>query len=187
MKAIQVQKSGGPEVLTLVDLPAPKPKPNEAVVKVSAAGVNYIDVHIREGLYPSSLPFVIGQEASGIVSEIGADVKSFKPGDRVAYTGIRGSYAEYAAVPADRLVLLPPGISEQQAAAAMLQGMTAHYLVYDTYPLKKGETALIHAAAGGQVEGGEERVAVHPAASGSTASQATTSKSLMPANSPFMA
>jgi len=149
MKAIQVQKSGGPEVLTLGDLPAPKPKPNEAVVKVSAAGVNYIDVHIREGLYPSSLPFVIGQEASGIVSEIGADVQSFKPGDRVAYTGIRGSYAEYAAVPADRLVLLPPGISEQQAAAAMLQGMTAHYLVYDTYPLKKGETALIHAAAGG--------------------------------------
>src|SRR5882762_8595009 len=149
MKAIQVQKSGGPEVLTLVDLPAPKPKPNEAIVKVSAAGVNYIDVHIRDGLYPSSLPFVIGQEASGIVSEIGADVKSFKPGDRVAYTGIRGSYAEYAAVPADRLVLLPPGISEQQAAAAMLQGMTAHYLVYTTYPLKKGETALIHAAAGG--------------------------------------
>ena len=149
MKAMQVQKSGGPEVLTLVDLPALKPKPNEAIVKVSAAGVNYIDVHIREGLYPSSLPFVIGQEASGIVSEIGADVKSFKPGDRVAYTGIRGSYAEYAAVPADRLVLLPPGISEQQAAAAMLQGMTAHYLLYDTYPLKKGETALIHAAAGG--------------------------------------
>jgi NADPH:quinone reductase len=149
MKAIQVQKSGGPEVLTLVDLPALKPKPNEAVVKVSAAGVNFIDVHIREGLYPSSLPFIIGQEASGIVSEIGADVKSFKPGDRVAYTGIRGAYAEYAAVPADRLVLLPPGISEQQAAAAMLQGMTAHYLLYDTYPLKKGETALIHAAAGG--------------------------------------
>ena len=149
MKAIQVQKSGGPEVLTLVDLPALKPKPNEAIVKVTAAGVNFIDVHIREGLYPSSLPFIIGQEASGIVSEIGADVKSFKPGDRVAYTGIRGSYAEYAAVPADRLVLLPPGISEQQAAAAMLQGMTAHYLLYDTYPLKKGETALIHAAAGG--------------------------------------
>jgi NADPH2:quinone reductase len=149
MKAIQVQKSGGPEVLTLVDLPVPKPKPNEAIVKVSAAGVNFIDVHIREGLYPSSLPFVIGQEASGIVSEIGADVKSFKPGDRVAYTGVRGSYAEYAAVPADRLVHLPSGISEQQAAAAMLQGMTAHYLVYDTYPLKKGETALIHAAAGG--------------------------------------
>src|SRR5882757_5499899 len=117
MKAVQVQKSGGPEVLTLVDLPALRPKPNEAIVKVSAAGVNFIDVHIREGLYPSTLPFIIGQEASGIVSEIGADVKSFKPGDRVAYTGIRGSYAEYAAVPADRLVLLPPGISEQHAAA----------------------------------------------------------------------
>src|SRR6266699_316479 len=149
MKAIQVQKSGGPEVLTLVDIPVPKPKPNEGVVKISAAGVNFIDVYLREGRYPSPLPFISGQEGSGIVSEIGADVKSFKPGDRVAYTGIPGSYAEYAAVPADRLVLLPPGITEQQAGAAMLQGMTAHYLVHDTYPLKKGETALVHAAAGG--------------------------------------
>ena len=149
MKAIQVQKNGGPEVLTLVDVPAPTPKPNEAVVKISAAGVNFIDVYVRNGHYPSTLPFIIGQEGSGIVSAVGADVRTFKPGDRVAYTGIRGSYAEYAAVPADRLVALPPGISEQQAAAAMLQGMTAHYLVHDTYPLKKGETALIHAAAGG--------------------------------------
>jgi NADPH:quinone reductase len=149
MKAIQVQKNGGPEVLTLADVPVPKPKPNEAVVKISAAGVNFIDVYIRDGHYPSTLPFIIGQEGSGIVSEVGADVKTFKPGDRVAYTGIRGSYAEYAAVPADRLVPLPPGITEQQAAAAMLQGITAHYLVHDTYPLKKGETALIHAAAGG--------------------------------------
>jgi NADPH2:quinone reductase len=149
MKAIQVQKNGGPEVLTLADIPAPKPKPNEAVVKISAAGVNFIDVYFRNGHYPSTLPFTIGQEGSGIVSEVGADVKTFKPGDRVAYTGIRGSYAEYAAVPADRLVLLPPGITEQQAAAAMLQGITAHYLVHDTFPLKKGETALIHAAAGG--------------------------------------
>jgi NADPH2:quinone reductase len=149
MKAIQIQKTGGPEVLTFVDLPAPKPKPNEAVVRISAAGVNFIDVHIREGRYPMPVPFVSGQEASGIVSEIGADVKSFKVGDRVAYTGIIGAYAEYAAVPADRLVLLPPGITEQQAAAAMLQGITAHYLVYDTYPLKRGETTLIHAAAGG--------------------------------------
>ena len=149
MNAIQVQKHGGPEVLTLVDIPVPKPKPHEAVVKVSAAGVNFIDVYIREGRYPSPLPFISGQEASGIVSEIGGDVKLFKPGDRVAYTGIPGSYAEYAAVPADRLVLLPPGITEHQAAAAMLQGMTAHYLVHDTYPLKKGEAALIHAAAGG--------------------------------------
>ena len=149
MKAIQVQKNGGPEVLTLLDVPAPQAKANEVVVKISAAGVNFIDVYIRDGHYPSALPFIIGQEASGIVSEVGADVKSIKPGDRVAYAGIRGSYAEYAAVPADRVVPLPPGITEQQAAAAMLQGMTAHYLVHDTYPLKKGETALIHAAAGG--------------------------------------
>src|ERR1700736_2891902 len=149
MKAIQVQEPGGPEALTLVDIPAPKPKPNEVVVKVAAAGVNFIDVYFREGRYPSPLPFINGQEASGIVSEVGADVKSFKPGDRVAYTGIPGAYAEYAAVPSDRLVLLPAGITEQQAAAAMLQGMTAHYLLHDTYPLKKGETALIHAAAGG--------------------------------------
>jgi NADPH2:quinone reductase len=149
MKAIQIQKAGGPEVLTLVDIPVPKPKPNEAVVKISAAGINFIDVYFREGRYPATLPFVAGQEASGIVSEVGSDVKSFKPGDRVAYTGIPGAYAEYAAVPEDRLVLVPSGITEQQAAAAMLQGMTAHYLVHDTYPLKKGETALIHAAAGG--------------------------------------
>ena len=149
MKAIQVQKSGGPEALTLVDIPVPEPKPNEVVVKVSAAGINFVDVYFREGRYPAALPFVSGQEASGIVSEVGAEVKSFKPGDRVAYTGIMGAYAEYAAVPADRLVRVPEGITHQQAAAAMLQGMTAHYLVYDTYPLKKGETALIHAAAGG--------------------------------------
>jgi NADPH2:quinone reductase len=149
MKAIQIQKCGGPEVLTLVDIPVPKPKPNEAVVKISAAGINFIDCYFREGRYPATLPFVAGQEASGVVSEVGSDVKSFKPGDRVAYTGIPGAYAEYAAVPEDRLVRLPPGITEQQAAAAMLQGITAHYLVNDTYPLKKGETALIHAAAGG--------------------------------------
>jgi len=149
VKAIQVQKSGGPEVLMFVDVPAPKPKPNEAVVKIAAAGVNYIDVYFREGRYPAPLPFVCGQEGSGMVSEVGSEVKSFKPGDRVAYTGITGAYAEYEAIPADRLVRLPEGITEQQAAAAMLQGMTAHYLVHDTYPLKAGETALIHAAAGG--------------------------------------
>jgi NADPH:quinone reductase len=149
MKAIQVQKTGGPEVLTLVDLPVPKPKPNEAVVKIAAAGVNFIDVYFREGRYPSPLPFVDGQEAAGTVTEIGSDVKSVAVGQRVAYTGVLGAYAEYAAVPADRLVLLPHNITEQQAAAAMLQGMTAHYLVHSTYPLKRGETALIHAAAGG--------------------------------------
>jgi len=136
-------------VLALVDLPVPKPKANEAVVKIAAIGVNFIDVYFREGRYPSALPFVDGQEAAGTVTEVGSDVKSVKPGDRVAYTGVIGAYAEYAAVPADRLVHVPDKITEQQAAAAMLQGMTAHYLVNSTYPLKKGETALIHAAAGG--------------------------------------
>src|SRR5258708_36547138 len=133
MKAIQVQKTGGPEALTLVDIPAPKPKPNEAVVKISAAGVNFIDVYIRDGHYPSTLPFIIGQEGSGIVSEVGADVKTFKPGDRVAYTGIRGSYAEYAAVPADPVVAVPPRITEPHAAAATPHGNTARYLVRHTF------------------------------------------------------
>lgn len=149
MRAIQVLKTGGPEALTLVDIPKPTPKPNEAVVKIAAVGVNFIDVYFREGRYPSPLPFVDGQEAAGTVVETGAEVKSLKAGDRVAYTGVMGSYAEFAAAPADRLVKVPDGITDQQAAAIMLQGMTAHYLVYSTYPLKKGETTLIHAAAGG--------------------------------------
>src|ERR1051325_1292602 len=129
MRAIQVQKTGGPEALTLVDLPVPKPKPNEAIVKIAAIGVNFIDVYFREGRYPSPLPFVDGQEAAGTVTEVGSDVKSVKAGDRVAYTGVIGSYAEFAAVPADRLVRVPEKINDQQAAAAMLQGMTTHYLV----------------------------------------------------------
>jgi len=149
MKAIQVQKTGGPEVLTLVDLPVPKAKANEAVVKIAASGVNFIDVYFREGRYPAALPFTDGQEAAGTVTEVGSDVKSVKIGDRVAYSNVMGTYAEYAAVPADRLVRVPDKITDQQAAAAMLQGMTAHYLINNTYPLKKGETALIHAAAGG--------------------------------------
>jgi NADPH:quinone reductase len=149
MRAIQVQKTGGPEALILVDLPQPTPKPNEAVIKIAAAGVNFIDVYFREGRYPAQVPFVDGQEAAGTVTAVGADVKSLKPGNRVAYTGIMGAYAEYAAVPADRLVKVPEGINDQQAAASMLQGMTAHYLIHSSYPLKKGETALIHAAAGG--------------------------------------
>lgn len=149
MKAIQVQKTGGPEVLTFVDLPVPKLKANEALVKITAIGVNFIDVYLREGRYPAQLPFIDGQEGAGIVAEIGNDVKTLKPGDRVAYTSVLGSYAEYAAVPADRLLKVPDAISDQQAAATMLQGMTAHYLIFSTYPLKKGETALIHAAAGG--------------------------------------
>src|SRR5271154_3583850 len=149
MKAIQVKRVGGPEVLEGGELPVPQPKPNEVVVKLAASGVNFIDVYHREGRYKVALPFVPGQEGAGVVTAVGAEVKSVKIGDRVAWSGLLGSYAEYAAVPADRLVPVPQGVSDQQAAAAMLQGMTAHYLSHSTYPLKKGETALVHAAAGG--------------------------------------
>ena len=149
MKAIQVSQNGGPEVLTLVELPVPEPKPNEALVQVEAAGVNFIDVYFREGRYPAPLPFVNGQEAAGVVVATGADVTIVKVGDRVGYTGSLGSYAEYAAVAADRLVRIPDQLDFTQAAAAMLQGMTAHYLCHSTYPVKSGQTALIHAAAGG--------------------------------------
>ena len=149
MKAIQVKQTGGPEVMELLDLPVPEPKANEAVVKLAASGVNFIDVYYREGRYKSPLPFIPGQEGAGEITAVGSDVKSLKKGDRVAWTMTQGSYAEYAAVTADRLVPIPAGVSDQQAAATMLQGMTAHYLAYDTYPLKRGETALVHAAAGG--------------------------------------
>ena len=149
MKAIQVSRAGGPEVLQYVELPAPQPKPNEAVVKLAAIGVNFIDVYHREGRYPLKTPFIPGQEAAGTVSEVGSEVKTLKPGDRVAYMGIVGSYAEYQAAPADRVVKLPAGLSEREAAAVMLQGMTAHYLLHDTFPVKKGNTILAHAAAGG--------------------------------------
>jgi NADPH:quinone reductase len=149
MKAIQVPRHGGAEVLSYIDVPVPQPEPHEVVVKISAIGVNFIDVYFREGRYPTPTPFTDGQEAAGTVHAVGSEVKSLKLGDRVAYTARLGSYAEYSAVPADRLVRVPDGITDQQAAAAMLQGMTADYLVTSTYPLKKGETALIHAAAGG--------------------------------------
>ena len=149
MQAIQVSQVGGPEVLTPADLPVPSPKPDEAVVRIKAAGVNFIDVYFREGRYPTSLPFVNGQEGAGVVTEVGREVTTIQPGDRVAYTGALGSYAEYTAVPASRLVKIPDELDFEQAAAAMLQGMTAHYLVRSSYPLNKGETCLIHAAAGG--------------------------------------
>jgi len=149
MKAIQIQQPGGVEALQLVEIPVPKPKPSEALVKIAAIGVNFIDIYLREGRYKAPLPFVNGQEAAGVVAEVGADVKAVKPGDRVAYAGPPGAYAEYAAVPADRLVPVPSGVSDRDAAAAMLQGMTAQYLAYDTFPLKAGQTALVHAAAGG--------------------------------------
>jgi NADPH:quinone reductase len=149
MKAIQVQQTGGPEVLKLVDVPAPKPKADEALVQVKAIGVNFIDVYFREGRYPAQPPFIPGQEAAGVVTEVGDEVTSVKVGDRVAYTGALGSYAEFTVVPADRLVKIPERLDFKEAAAAMLQGMTAHYLAHSTFPLKRGEVALIHAAAGG--------------------------------------
>jgi len=149
MKAIRIEKSGGPEVLMLADIPIPEPKANEAIVKVAAGGVNFIDVYFREGRYPAQLPITLGQEAAGTVTAIGSDVRNVKPGDRVAYASVQGSYAEYAAVPAERLVLVPDGIDLEVAAAVMLQGMTAHYLTHSTWPLRRGETAIVHAAAGG--------------------------------------
>ncbi|MGD0567726.1 MAG: quinone oxidoreductase [Candidatus Sulfotelmatobacter sp.] len=149
MKAIQVKQVGGPEAMEVVELPVPQPKPNEVVVKLGASGVNFIDVYHREGRYKVPLPFVPGQEGAGVVTAAGAEANSVEVGERVAWSGPMGSYAEYAALPVDRLVPIPHGVSDQQAAAAMLQGMTAHYLSHDTFPLKKGETALVHAAAGG--------------------------------------
>jgi NADPH:quinone reductase len=149
MKAIQITQTGGPEVLVLRDLPIPEPGPGEALIKIEACGVNFIDVYLREGRYPSKLPFIPGQEASGIVTALGPNVTAFKVGDRVAWCHIPGAYAEFAAVPVSKLVEIPGGISFQQAAASMLQGMTAHYLAYSTYPIQRGDTVLIHAGAGG--------------------------------------
>lgn len=144
-----MSRVGGPEVLEVVDRPIPEPKSNEALVEIKAAGVNFIDIYLREGRYPAPLPFVNGQEAAGVVSAVGLDVKNVKPGDRVAYAGVLGSYAEYAAVQSERLVQIPAELDFTQAAAALLQGMTAHYLSHSSYGLKREDTALVHAAAGG--------------------------------------
>lgn len=149
MKAIQVSRAGGPEVLTLTDLPVPTPKLHEAVVQIKAAGVNFIDIYFREGRYMAPLPFVNGQEAAGVVTDAGSEVKLVQPGDRVAYTSVMGSYAEYSSVTQDRLIKIPDELDFEQAAAVMLQGMTAHYLSHSAYKPQRGETALIHAAAGG--------------------------------------
>jgi len=149
MKAVRIHAPGGPEALTYEDAPPPTPKAGEAVVKVDAAGLNYVDVYFRTGMYKAEYPLTLGMEAGGTVSAVGPNVTDVRVGDKVAYTGIPGAYAEYAAVPAARLVALPPGVSTRQGAAAMLQGMTAHYLACSTYPLKKGDTCLVHAAAGG--------------------------------------
>jgi len=149
MKAVRIHAPGGPEALKYEDAPQPAPKAGEAVVKVDAAGLNYVDVYFRTGAYKGEYPLTLGMEAGGTVSAVGPNVSDVQVGDKVAYTGIPGAYAEYAAVPAARLVKLPGGISTKQGAAAMLQGMTAHYLACSTYPLKKGDACLVHAAAGG--------------------------------------
>ena len=149
MKAVRIHAPGGPEVLKYEDVPEPQPKAGEAVVKVDAAGLNYIDVYYRSGQYKAELPMTLGLEAGGTVTAAGPNVTEVRVGDKVAYTGVAGAYAQYAAVPAQRLVVLPAGVSTRQGAAAMLQGMTAHYLACSTYPLKRGDTCLVHAAAGG--------------------------------------
>jgi NADPH2:quinone reductase len=149
MKSIQVKEHGGPEKLELVETPTPKPGPKQALVRIASIGVNFIDVYFRTGLYKADLPVTLGNEASGTVEAVGPEVTEVAPGDRVAYAMARGSYAEYAVVPATLLVKLPNHVDFQAAAAAMLQGMTAHYLTHSTYPLKSGDTCLVHAAAGG--------------------------------------
>ena len=149
MRAVRVHQYGGPEAMQVEEVPDPTPGPGEAVVNVEAAGVNFIDIYQRSGAYKGALPFGLGQEGAGVVESVGFGVTDVKPGDRVAWQGVLGSYATRAVVPADRLVPLPQKLSSQDGAAAMLQGMTAHYLTHSTYPLKHGDTCLIHAAAGG--------------------------------------
>jgi NADPH2:quinone reductase len=149
MRAIQVTERGGPEVLRLVELPDPTPGRGQARVRVAAAGVNFIDIYQRSGLYQVPLPFVLGQEGAGTVDAVGEGVTSVAVGNRVAWQGVLGSYATSVVVPADRLVKVPDGLDLDVAAAAMLQGLTAHYLATSTYPLRAGDTCLIHAAAGG--------------------------------------
>jgi len=149
MKAIRIHAVGGLEALRYEDVPDPTPKPGEAVVRVEAAGVNFIDTYHRTGLYKVPLPYTLGQEGAGPVEAVASDVAGLRPGDRVAWTSAPGAYAQRAAVPAARLVKLPDGVSSRDGAAVMLQGMTAHYLTTSTYPLKPGDACLVHAAAGG--------------------------------------
>lgn len=149
MKAIRVRQTGGPEVLEYVDVDTPRPGNGQALVRIEAVGVNFIDVYHRTGLYKLALPFTPGSEAAGVVEAAGDGVTRVRAGDRVAYAMVPGAYAEYAAVPEEKLVALPDGIDAKIAAATMLQGMTAHYLAVSTFPLREGHTALVHAAAGG--------------------------------------
>lgn len=149
MKAVYIEQTGGPEVLRYGDRPKPEPAAGEVLVKVAASGVNFIDTYHRTGLYKLPLPAIIGSEAAGTVEKVGEGVTGFQPGDRVAHAMARGSYAEYQTVPAKLLAHVPSGVELRDAAAVMLQGMTAYYLTHSTFPLRKGQTALIHAAAGG--------------------------------------
>ncbi len=149
MKAVRVHEFGGPEVLRYEDVPVPEPGPGEVRVKIEAAGLNFIDTYHRRGLYPVELPVIIGVEGGGVVDAVGPDVTDLKPGDRVAYALQLGSYAEYAVVPAWKAVPVPENLDIQRAVTLMVQGMTAHYLAYSTFPLQPGHTALVHAAAGG--------------------------------------
>jgi NADPH2:quinone reductase len=149
MKAIQIRATGGPEVLELAELPIPVPGPGQVLIRIEAIGVNFIEIYFRKGTYKAALPLTPGSEAAGTIEDLGSGVNGFKIGDMVASASVLGSYAEYALVPAAQLVKVPAGLSPEKAAAAMLQGMTAHYLAYSTYPLKAGETALVHAGAGG--------------------------------------
>jgi len=149
MQAIRVHAVGGPEVLRYEDVPTPTPQPRQVLVQVEAAGVNFIDTYQRSGFYKVALPFTLGQEAAGVVTALGPGVAEPAVGARVAYTNVLGAYGQYAAVPADRVVVLPSGLAAKQGAAVMVQGMTAHYLTTTTYPLQSGDTCLVHAAAGG--------------------------------------
>jgi NADPH2:quinone reductase len=149
MKAIQIRATGGPEVLELAELPIPVPGPGQVLIRIEAIGVNFIEIYFRKGTYKAALPLIPGSEAAGTIEETGSGVNGFKAGDAVASVAVLGSYAEYALVPAAQLVKVPAGLSLGKAAAAMLQGMTAHYLAHSTFPLKAGDTALIHAGAGG--------------------------------------
>ena len=149
MKAVRIKQFGGLEALKTEDIPLPEPGEGEARVKLESIGVNFIDIYQRIGRYQGKLPFTLGQEGAGIVDAVGPNVTEVKAGDRVAYAMIQGSYAEYAVVPAWRLVPIPSGVDVSQAVAAMVQGMTAHYLTFSTYPLKEGDSALVHAAGGG--------------------------------------
>jgi NADPH2:quinone reductase len=149
MKAIQIHETGGPEVLQLAELPIPEPGPGQVLIRVEATGVNFIEIYFRKGVYKAALPMTPGSEAAGTVEKLGPGVTGFAAGDAVASVSVLGSYAEYALVPAMQLVKTPESLSPEHAAAAMLQGMTAHYLAHSTFPLKPGDTALIHAGAGG--------------------------------------